>query len=147
MNKINLGCGNQPLPGYKNIDISSQTNADEIYDVTYGINEEDETIDEIFSGCMIEQIGENETFIDFMNDCWRVLRPGGKFKGYVPSNHPDVMFLDPMDKRFFQEKSFEYFVGNCHAWQEFGRIYGFKPWSAFSTEYKDNHIIHFELIK
>lgn len=145
--KLNLGCGNLPKEGFKNIDISLKAKADEFYDITEGIREEDNSVEEIHCGCMLEQIDSNDDFIFVMNECYRVLKAGRSFNGYVPSSKPEVLHLDPMDKRFFQVKSFEYFDRSCHAWKEFGRNYGFDGWSSHTAEENENGIIHFNLIK
>jgi len=143
--KLNLGCGNSKLPGYKNIDISKEADADEYYDITKGLCEDSDSVEEINAGCVLEQIGDNWQFIRVLNDCWRVLKKDGILKGYVPSIQPEVLFVDPMDKRFFQETTFDYFDGDKHCWREFGKNYGFKPWKDVKIDTNDNGIIHFEM--
>ena len=147
MLKLNIGCGNLPIEGFKNVDISKEAKADEVYDLTKGIPEENGSCNEVNAGCVLEQIDSNKDFMFVMNEVYRVLCKGGVFTGYVPSTHPDVMYLDQMDKRFFKQESFDYFDKTKHHWQEFGRVYGFKGWSSAETLYKSNHIIHFKLTK
>lgn len=142
--KINIGCGNLPLEGYKNIDISKKAKADEFYDITKGIKEKDLSIDEINAGCVFCQI---DNFMFVMNECNRILKNNGILKGYVPSTDTRVMHLDPNDKRFFQVETFDYFNINNHSWKEFGRVYGYLPWSETKAEINHNGIIFFELIK
>ena len=147
--KINIGCGLLPLTGYKNIDKSKEAHADEFYDPVHdGIQEEDNSCEEVNAGCMIEQINHNDLFINFFNEVWRVLEKGGKFTGYVPSTDPRVIFLDPMDRRFFQTGTFNYFVKGERSFEQFGKVYGFKPWeSCMLAEVNDNGILHFCLVK
>lgn len=147
MLKLNIGCGNLPLAGYKNIDISPTANADEFYDIIVGLREDDETVEEINAGCVLEQIESNNDFVHVMNECHRVLVAGGMLKGYVPSTDPSVLFLDPVDKRFFQVGTFDYFDKSKHHWNEFGRNYGFKGWSSSNAEKNEHGIIYFTLIK
>lgn len=142
--KLNLGAGNSKMSGFKNIDIAACTDPDECYNIENGINEKDGEVEEIFAGCVLEQV-DDLTFI--MNECHRVLKKGGVLRGYVPSTDPKVMFFDPMDKRFFQEDSFKYFVESENLWQNFGRNYGYKSWSKLETMTNDNGIIHFALTK
>lgn len=133
-----------PQDGYKNIDRSPEARADEFYDINEGIREADESIDEINAGCVLEQVDD---LMFVLNECWRVLKHNGHLTGYVPSIDPRVLHLDPADKRFFQEGSFDYFNKNKHHWREFGRIYGYKGWTAAIAQTNDNGIINFEMIK
>lgn len=144
MIRLNIGCGNLPKEGYKNIDISKEAKADEYYDASKEIKEEDESVEEIHCGCMMEQIDD---LVLFLNECHRVLKDGGELNGYVPSTDPSVLHLDPMDKKFFQIDSFNYFNKNKHHWNDYGRIYGFRGWSHTEAYKNENGIIHFKLTK
>jgi SAM-dependent methyltransferase len=135
------------MEGFHNIDISPLALADEFYDITKGLRDFDNTVDEVHAGCVLEQIESNRDFIFVMNEIHRVLKPGGKLYGYVPSTHPDVMFLDFMDRRFFHLNSFDYFDTSKNAWNQFGKDYGIHGFSSSSAYDTDNHIIHFELTK
>jgi predicted SAM-dependent methyltransferase len=144
MERLNIGCGKSYWNGYKNIDISTAVKTDECYNIENGINEKDGSIEEIFAGCVLEQV-EDLAFV--MNECHRVLRKGGTLRGYVPSTDPRVMFLDPMDKRFFQEDSFRYFVEGDNHFEDFGKNYGFMGWEKAETEMAESGILHFNLTK
>lgn len=143
MLKINIGCGQEKLDGYTNID-RKECNPDVVMDLNKGIKYADNTVDEIFAGCVLEQVDD---FPFMMKECHRVLSDGGVLKGYVPSTDPSVMFLDPMDKRFFQEESFRYFLKGHHLYETFGKNYGFPPFREVETSKKENGIIHFILLK
>ncbi len=143
--KLNIGAGKFPLMGYKNIDISKDADAEEFYDVTEGIKEKDNSCEEVFAGCILEQIGDNNKFIFVMNELWRVLTSNGQLKGYVPSTDPNSFHVDPMDKRFFTEDTFKYFDHQEHCWQNFGKLYGFKPWEILEVKKNENGIIHFSM--
>lgn len=142
--KLNLGNGNQYWEDWKNIDISPEVKTDECYDIGKGIKEKDGTVEEIFAGCVLEQVDD---LVFVLNECHRVLKDGGILRGYVPSTDSRVMHLDPMDKRFFQEDSFRYFVKSDHLWQEFGKNYGFKGWEKVETTINAGGILHFQLTK
>lgn len=143
--KLNLGCGNLKKEGWVNIDISETCDPDVVADITDGLDYNDNSIDEVHAGCVLEQIEGNAYFIKVLNDIWRVLKPDGVFTGYVPSTDPNVLHLDPVDTRFFQEESFDYLAYDKHSWQEFGKNYGFKPWRLTSVIKNDNGIIHFHM--
>lgn len=142
--RIQIGCGNSYWDGWKNIDISKDVKTDECYDIQKGIKEKDDSVEEIFAGCVLEQV-DNLVFV--MNECHRALKKGGVLRGYVPSTDAMVLHLDPMDKRFFQEDSFKYFVESERHWQKFGKNYGFKGWENVETTTNDGGIIHFQLTK
>ena len=143
--KLNLGAGKLPRKGFINIDISPDVKADYVLDVTKGLPYKDNSIEEIHSGCMLEQIGDNKDFIFLLNEIWRVLKPQGEFNGYVPSTAFSVLYLDPMDKRFFQLESFNYFDIDKHAYKEFGTNYGLKPWKDVNVSLNENGIIYFSM--
>ena len=143
--KINIGCGQDKLEDFIGIDISPDVNPDIVLDIDNNpLPFEDNEVYEINAGCVIEQL-DNLVFV--MNECFRVLKPGGLMKGYVPSIDPRVLHLDPMDKHFFQEDSFKYFDKKENAWQQFGFNYGLSGWSYHHTWTNDNGIIHFTLTK
>jgi predicted SAM-dependent methyltransferase len=146
MSRLNLGCGNLRLEGYKNIDKSPTAKADEFYDLTDGIKEKDGSIDEINAGCVLEQL-THEQFKFVLNECWRVLQEGGTLKGYVPSTDPRVLHLDPDDKLFFQIETFDYFNKNRHQWQEFGRNYGYHGWNFTEAHVNSSGILIFSMGK
>jgi len=142
--KLNIGCGEDYQEGYFNIDISPKVKTDECYDINEGIREEGDTVSEIQAGCVLEQVDD---FVKTLNECHRVLKRGGRLIGYVPSTDPNVLHYDPMDKRFFQEDSFRYFVTGDHLFETFGKNYGFIGWDKVETEKRENGIIHFKLTR
>src|SRR3990167_5081385 len=146
MCKLNIGCGKMYSQDYINVDISKAVQADEYWDATQGIPKDNDSVDEILCGCMLEQIDTNKDFIFFLNECHRVLKSGRVMKGYVPSTDPRVLCLDPMDRRFFQRESFNYMVRGHNLYENFGRTYGFTGWHGCETSINDNGILHFTLI-
>lgn len=147
--KLNLGCGSTDYrEGWVNIDRSKDVKTDECFDIAKeGLKQwKDNSVDEIHSGCMLEQL-TSEQLLFVLNECHRVLKPGCKLGGYVPSTDPRVLHLDPMDKLFFQIDTFRYFIGNDIHWQRFGKNYGFSPWSSFSGNTNPAGIIFFEMTR
>ena len=116
---INLGCGLKRLESNGqviNIDSSEDSEADIIYDLNKGIPMRDNSIDEIHAYHLLEHIKE---IITLMNECYRVLRKGGRMYIKVPQG--DCAFADPTHVRFFNELSFRYYCE--YGFQE---IYGIK---------------------
>jgi hypothetical protein len=147
MIKLSLGCGEDYRSGYVNIDRSPEVKTDYCFDIAQeGLTSRFKEVDEIHSGCMLEQLTP-EQFMFVVNECWQVLREGGKLEGYVPSTDPRVLHLDPMDILFFQEDSFKYLCRDEIHYQRFGKSYGFLPWSSYKASRNSEGIIFFELIK
>ncbi len=144
---INLGSGKDYRENWINCDISKGVNADRYFDVRRGMPFENDFADQIQAGCVLEQIESNDDFLFVMNELWRVLKSTGKLTGYVPNGlHPNVVWLDPMDARFFRKETFNYFDHRENAYKQFGKHYGFLPWEVVELNEADNGIIHFTMI-
>ena len=143
--KLNIGCGNDYKKEYKNIDISKEVKADEYYNISKGIKEEDNSVEEIIANGVLEQFEKNETFRHILNECHRVLSKDGILRGQVPSTSMRVLCLDPWDRRWFLIETFDYFDIDKHAWKNFGKQYGFLPWTDVTAEINENGIINFTM--
>lgn len=142
---IQVGCGKDHRVGYFNIDISRACNPDLVHDVTLGLPFHDNTAEVIMANGVIEQIELDNDFVLVLNEIHRVLVPGGKFIGQVPSTDQRVLHLDPKDKRFFQVDSFKYFDHREKEWRNFGEQYGYPQFEIEVCEVNENGIIEFEL--
>jgi len=113
MLKLNLGCGLRRIEGYINIDKSKSSKADWILDL-----EEQEIpfkdVDEIVATHILEHI---KNIIPLMNDCYRVLKEGGRMFIEVPQG--EGIWADPTHVRAFSSLSFRYYCG-----YPFSEIYG-----------------------
>lgn len=56
--------------------------------------------------------GSREAFFRLMDECWRVLVPGGWMTIIVPSGKSDRGFQDPTHRRFFVPSTFGYLDAN-----------------------------------
>ena len=114
--KLHLACGNTKLSGWVNVDISPQVNPDVVADLTKipwsWISDADRyiidgSVDEIYSSHFIEHLGDE--FIPFMDECHRVLKPGGLFRIRCPYYSSIRAWQDPTHKRAISEATFHYF--------------------------------------
>lgn len=148
--KLQIGCGTQHYSnedGWCNLDRSPACNPDIEWDITAGLPMfSDDTLDEVVANGVIEQVESNHNFVLVMNEIWRVLKYGAQFNGQVPSSDPRVLHYDPMDRRWFQKDSFNYFNVNEKAWKDFGKQYGFFPWIVLKNDVNDNGIINFRML-
>lgn len=82
--KLHIGCGPNYLPGWINVDFSSINRADLIWDVTKGIPFESNSVRLIHSEDFLEHISlEHGRF--FLQECYRVLVPGGVARFLTPN--------------------------------------------------------------
>jgi len=69
------------------------------------------SIESIISHHCLEHIGDG--FLPLMDECWRVLAPGGVFRIITPLFPSKAAVEDPDHKRYFMEESFDTFVGGA----------------------------------
>lgn len=148
MRGLNLGCGRWPISSTKditwvNVDISPTSKADEFYDITKGLHEEDESVDVVYTSHTLEHVPHGDGPVDLlifvMNECWRVLKPGGILKIVVPSGYnAEWAMRDPTHRRAFFKGSFYYFTGE---FPELSEDYGIRcNFTLINYEEKDNNI-------
>lgn len=132
MMRLNLGCGYKLLAGYENIDIWDGApvvlNLEDAK-LPYDSN----SVEEIIAIDFFEHI---RNFVPLMNECWRVIAPGGVMKIEVPRAPSDAAFADPTHVRFFVPDSFRYFT----EWHEGFPMYHIKPWEKVEQTLTENRI-------
>ena len=143
--KINLGCGKDIRKGYINCDRSDIVGADMVFDMEGILPFKDNSIDEILANNCLEQISTPKKFVSVINEIHRILKVGGKAIVRVPNVKDICAFQDVFDVLKFNEDSFSYMDIDNKRHQEFGVIYGYKP---FHVKLIDNsRQLTFELIK
>jgi predicted SAM-dependent methyltransferase len=133
LDSLDLGCGKRKRPGCIGIDISRDSDADFIYDIEQGLPFPDETFQTIYAMQTLEHI---HNLIHLMNECWRVLKPGGRMEISVPHKDSDEAYWDPTHVRFFTEATFNYFSDHPH-WREYRILYGIKPFTIRDLRRED----------
>lgn len=83
MKKLNIGCGDHPLPGWINADMARLDESIVFLDARQRFPFEDKSIDRIFSEHMIEHITWHQG-LDMLRECHRVLVPGGRIRISTP---------------------------------------------------------------
>lgn len=134
MKQLNLGSGTNPKKGYVNVDSCAKCNPDKVWDIRvipfpeWALN-----CDRIEMDNLAEHI-EAGLFIKVMNECHRILKPGGKLWLRVPHCSPEPVnfqaaFSDPMHINFFTDTTFDYYNVNHPRYKLYGSTYGIVPWS------------------
>lgn len=92
--KLNLGSHNKRIEGYTNIDVLELPNVDIIHDLTvFPWPFEMSSVDEILMQEFLEHVGWRQTQA-VVNECYRILRPGGKIKIQVPDIEAMCRMID-----------------------------------------------------
>lgn len=74
--KLDLGCGSNKKAGYTGVDFVKTDDSDVVHDLkVYPWPWEDSSVDEIHCSHFLEHLSGRER-IDFMNECYRILKPG-----------------------------------------------------------------------
>jgi SAM-dependent methyltransferase len=129
--KIELGCGPNHDRTYYGIDIQPFPGVDLTWDLEQSpIPLPDGCADEIVCSHVLEHI---HNLIPLLNDCHRLLAPGGRFQAVVPQVcdsggtwHASA-FQDPTHVRFFVPATWGYFLAD-HGLYHFGQLYGALAW-------------------
>jgi predicted SAM-dependent methyltransferase len=118
--KLNLGACDRQFPGFQSVDLCPP--ADFVADLSGKWPFDDSTVDAVKAFHMIEHVADS---IHFMNELWRVCRPGARIEIEVPSaTHGAGAFQDPTHKSFWTMNSFQYFQDGSAAHHRFAKSYG-----------------------
>jgi len=129
--RLDLGAGKVKREGYISVD---KVDAD----VEIDLEEDklpfpDDSIEEINAIHVLEHI---KNLKHILNECWRVLAPGGTLWIEVPKFPSIQSVQDPTHVRFFVETTFDYFTLNSPAKAD----YGYLPWERYYLRSTDSTI-------
>lgn len=82
--KVNVGCGQEPFPGWTNLDLDPGSHADICWDVTDGLPFADGTCACIYSEHFLEHLPVQQG-VHFLKECLRSLLKGGVARIGMPS--------------------------------------------------------------
>lgn len=80
---LNLGCGGKIHPDWVNVDMAPRAAGVQACDLRRGIPFPDNTFEVIYHSQVLEHIPPEEAPF-FLQECWRVLQPGGRIRVVVP---------------------------------------------------------------
>jgi SAM-dependent methyltransferase len=110
--KLHLGCGRTRLPEYVNVDAVAGPSVDLVLNFDAcgpggaGFPYPDDSVEESFGSHLIEHLRNP---LPFMQELWRVTRPGGMATFLCPYGSSDDAFEDPTHVRQFFLHSWGYF--------------------------------------
>ena len=106
-----LGGAHNPEPGYSTLD--QHPGADIQWDVRKGLPFEDNSVGVLRAFDFLEHVPIGSV-VPFMNECWRVLAPGGWMLTATPSTDGRGAFQDPTHVSFWNANSFWYYTQAQH---------------------------------
>lgn len=137
MQRLNLGCNHNIRRGWINVDQQAFPGVDVAHDL-------DVTPWPFKDGqfCHISAIDIFEHLNDVtsaMDECWRVLRPGGTLTIQGPLANGSHHWIDPTHKRAFLPGSFDYYCENTPRGQRYG--YGVGRWARLAVKVENDNVI------
>jgi predicted SAM-dependent methyltransferase len=149
--RLNLGCGQNRIEGFTGVDI--MPGADVVLDLFKPKWPwKDNSVDAIECLHFIEHV---PSLIDFMNECHRILKPGGQMHVIAPYYTSIRCWQDPTHKNAISEVSFMYYNAD---WRKANKLdhypitadfdfaygYAFNPiWQARSDEARQFALAHY----
>lgn len=145
---LELGSGSLPIEGaihHDRIKHSDWIDVAHDLDVTPWIWDND-YCDTIYAIDVFEHL--NLDIINWMSECYRILKPGGNLIMRLPAWDHELSYRDPTHKKVFHPETFDYFDPEKELYQLFGRYY----WDnvpEFTVTYlgRENNDLKYELRK
>jgi 2-polyprenyl-3-methyl-5-hydroxy-6-metoxy-1,4-benzoquinol methylase len=121
-----LGCGNKPYKDAMNHDRDRYTPD---IDVAWDLNLEQWPVeDNRYWMVIAEDVVEHlDSFIHFMDECWRIIEPNGRLIVQVPRWDSENTWRDPTHKRGYHVDSFRYLDPDTFYGKKYG-MYTDKKW-------------------
>jgi hypothetical protein len=149
--KISLGAGTEPEEGFTNVDIVQLEGIDVVHNLMrYPWPFEDSCAEYIKAKDIIEHMATHlpdgrSSLIAFIEECHRILQPGGKLWIQTPRYDADFLYIDPTHVRGYHENSMDFFDDNT----DFGRATGFYSDAKFDVTctVSENKNLVFEMVK
>jgi hypothetical protein len=113
--KLDLGAGLRPREGFQSVDLYAPDAQWRIDLLQMPWPWDSDSVDELHCSHFLEHIpldvdrSGKDLLIAFMDEAWRVLKPGREFTVIVPNARSNRAFQDPTHRRFFVGETFSYF--------------------------------------
>ncbi len=153
MLKISLGAGEEPelAEGWVNVDLVQLPNIQVIHNLMeFPYPFKDGEVEYIKAKDVIEHLDHytkdnRPTIIAFVEECYRILAPGGTLWIQTPGWDAEFLWIDPTHVRGFDVRSMDFFDPET----DFGRSTGFYSKAKFkvTATKSENCNIVFEMVK
>lgn len=148
--RINLGAGEDIQAGWTNVDMIDLPGIDVVHNlIKFPYPFEDNSAHEMKAVDVIEHlptyIGEAHGVIKFLEECHRILKPGGTLFLQTPGWKAEFLWIDPTHVRGFDIQSMDFFDPSTH----FGKTTGFYSKCKFDVRAEElpNHNLRFWMTK
>jgi SAM-dependent methyltransferase len=125
--RLDIGCGASKQAGWFGVDFQALSGVDLIHDLSvfpWPLPDECATVAQ--ASHVVEHIApHNMGFIKFMNEVWRVLKPGCEFAIVTPHGYSPGYLQDPTHCNPCNENTWVYFVQEHPYWN----FYKPRPWN------------------
>lgn len=140
--RLDLGAGHKRRPGEISVDVAGSPHVRA--DLTRDLPFRSDSCGYVRLYHIVEHLSRDR-LIPLMNECWRVLKPGGIAEIEHPLFPADIAMADPTHCSFFVRGTWDYFkVGSNH--EEHRLLYRIKPWTIIRAErFGYNDILHVTL--
>lgn len=138
--RLDIGCGENKNPGFVGIDMLKLKGVDIVWDLEeFPWPFPDECVLTATASHVLEHINPHKgVFIDFMNEVWRVLKPGAQFAFVVPHASSHGYQQDPTHVNMINETTMHYFDPDPEGSNIGSQLYNFyrpKPWKIVRQYY------------
>lgn len=112
--RLDLACGKTPKEGFIGVDLVGSVVTVNLFDVPWPW--QNESVDEIYCSHFVEHVPD---LVSFMNECYRILKPGGTMEIAHPYQHNNRAWQDPTHVRALNEMSWAYYDAE---WREANKL-------------------------
>jgi hypothetical protein len=138
--RLYLGAGLKRLDGYLHVDISACEGIDVVHDLDQiPWPWEENSIQAIVAEDVVEHLEIN--LIEFCEEAWRVLAPGGELFVRTPHHLGDSSWIDPTHRWHLNEQSFQYLDPETY-WGQTYPHYTSRKWRIISLGVRGPQNIH-----
>ena len=131
MTTLQLGCGIRPIEGALNHD---RTAHHDYVDVAWDLDQLEwpfpsDEFDKVIALDVMEHLRLDVQ--EWLDECWRILKPNGELVLRVPSWNSPVGWRDPTHRRLFHEETFHYWDKRMALHRDYGAFYfgeGYNKW-------------------
>lgn len=135
--RLNLGCGQDIKDGYVNVDHLDLPGVDVVHSLLrMPWPFEDGSAEEILALDVVEHLPSHTpdlyepTIVKFVEECHRILQPGGELFIRTPGHDADFLWIDPTHVRGFAMESFDFWDDST----AFGQSTGFYSECRFKVK-------------
>ena len=121
---LELGCGVHPLRG---ADVHHDLTFHSPWvDVAHDLNVTpwpwaDQAFEKVVALDVMEHLTVDVR--EWLNECWRILEPGGVLALRLPAWNHENSFIDPTHRKLFHEDTFRYWQPGHYYFENYGRYY------------------------